>query len=126
MLPVIEKNFTICPHCAAKGKERLLRPATHRTPYISRSDGKDFHLFLEDLVVRPAGGHNREVQELMALFRYDLDPAGQKAESSLVMIAPAADSSERVLAQLEEAADRLAAMLEKREHLVRLYEWKID
>jgi len=42
------KNFVVCPHCAAKGKEGSVRPATaHRSPLVSRSDAKAFHIFLD-------------------------------------------------------------------------------
>lgn len=51
----MHKNFDICPHCFAKGKDRVIRPATpHRTPLVSRSDGSSFHLFVEEAYVRRA------------------------------------------------------------------------
>jgi hypothetical protein len=74
----MEDSVIFCPHCAAKGKRRELRPATRSTPHVSRSDGRSFHLFLEESVVsRPSGANG---QEIAALFRYDFDTAGQKSE----------------------------------------------
>jgi hypothetical protein len=117
-------NFTFCPHCAASGKQRQIRPATSRTPLISRSDGRSFHLFLEELnVSRPSGATD---QEVAALFRYDLDPAGEKSESTLVTIRPAGATGERVLAQLDQSADQLAAVLEKGDRLQKTYNWGMD
>src|SRR5205807_2713267 len=89
----MKRNFTVCPHCAATGKQRLIRPATPRTPLISRSDSRSFHLFLEESnVSRPSGATD---QEVAALFRYDLEPAGEKSESTLVTIRPAGATGER-------------------------------
>jgi hypothetical protein len=120
----MECNFSTCPHCAAKGKQRELRPATSRTPHVSRSDGRTFHLFLEEsFVSRPSGAHE---QEVAALFRFDFDPVGEKSESTLVRIRPAAVTEELVFAQLEQSADRLATILAKGSQLQRTYAWKIE
>ena len=81
-------------------------------------------MFLEESIVsRPFGGPE---QEVVALFRYDLDAAGGKSESTLVRIHPAAGSSDAVLAQLEQGADRLAAILEDGQRPQRIYSWKIE
>ena len=90
----MEKNFTHCPHCAVRGRDRIIQPATRRTPHLSRSDGMTFHLFLEELNVRPRDGHDPHSRELIALFRYDLEPA-QKAESAMIQLGPAADTEEK-------------------------------
>jgi len=46
--PIMDKNFSVCPHCAAKGKQRWIQPATpQRTPLVSRSDGSRFISFLK-------------------------------------------------------------------------------
>jgi len=108
----MESNFIVCPHCAANGKHRELRPATRRTPQVSRSDGRSFHLFLEESIIsRPTGATDPEIS---ALFRYDLDPAGERSESTLVTIGPGGATGELALTQLEQSADRLAAILEER------------
>jgi hypothetical protein len=116
----MEKNFSICPHCFVKGKDRVIRPATpHRTPLVSRSDGTSFHLFVEESQVgRAPTGPNFEV---VALSRYDLDPAGIKAESALVRIPVATTDSQAATEALEEAADRLGGILGGGAPLKRLY-----
>ena len=120
----MESNFSFCPHCAAKGKPRELRPATRRTPYISRSDAGTFHLFLEESnVSRPSGATEKQVA---ALFRYDLDPRGEKSESTLVTIRPAGLTEELLLRQLEQSADRLAAILGQGNRLQKTYTWTIE
>lgn len=81
-------------------------------------------MFLEESCVsRPFGGTE---QEVVALFRYDLDPAGEKSESTLVRIQPAGGSSDAVLEQLQQSADRLAAILEEGQRLQRIYSWRIE
>jgi len=115
---MVEKNFSLCPHCFAKGRQRQIRPATpHRTPLVSRSDGSSFHLFVEDSYVRPAP--QRAGFEVLALFRYDLDPAEVKAESTLVVIPT--QEREHSSELLEQAADQLAGMLAGGADLVRVY-----
>jgi hypothetical protein len=95
----MEKNFINCPHCALKGKVKLVQPSTRRTPLISRSDAKTYHLYLEEYMQsRP---------ENWALFRYDLDPKAVRGESSGVFLAVAGNDEE----QLEETADLLALIL---------------
>jgi len=101
----MEKNFSVCPHCRAKGKHRVIRPATHKTPLITRSDGSSFHLFLEESNVRRAG---IGLFEVVALFRYDLDPAMVRAESTLITLRSSGDDW---LPPLEKAADYLAELL---------------
>jgi hypothetical protein len=120
----VERDFVICPHCAAKGKHRELRAATKRTPHVTRSDGKGFHLYLEESVVsRPHGATEPEVA---ALFRYDCDPAGEVSESSLVRIRPAGGAAEAVSMQLEQSADRLAEILQKGDRLAKTYQWTLQ
>jgi hypothetical protein len=120
----VSKDFTDCPHCALKGTPRRLHPATHRTPQVSRSDGRSFHIFLEESnVSRPSGGTE---QDVVALFRYDLDPAGEKSESTLVRIHPAGATADIVLSQLQYSADRLAAILESGQRLRKSYSWNAE
>jgi hypothetical protein len=116
----MEKNFTICPHCFAKGKERVIRPATpQRTPLVSRSDGNSFHLYAEESHVRRAPAH--QGFELVALFRYDLDHVGVKSESTMVQLPVPANHLQSTTDVLEEAADRLAEILAKGIPLKRMY-----
>jgi hypothetical protein len=91
------KNFSNCPHCLAKGQHRVIRPATpHRTPLITRSDGTSFHLFVEESYIRRASSK----LEGVALFRYDLDPAGAKAESVLAQLLVSGDDTTEALEEL--------------------------
>jgi len=117
---IMYKNFVVCPHCAAKGKERSVRPATaHRSPLVSRSDAKAFHIFLEESYVRPNSSHTG--LEVVALFRYDLDPAGVKGESTLVLRSVGSDETSTGALELEEAADDLAEILASGKSLPRQY-----
>ncbi len=116
----MEKDFEVCLHCASKGKRRVLKPATpHRTPLVSRSDGVSFHLFLEESHERPSA-EGQEV-ELVALYRYDLDPAEIRSESTLVTIQIPENSPLLALRGYQIAADRLAAILSQGKDLLRQY-----
>jgi hypothetical protein len=104
------KNFVICPHCEAKGKKRSVQPATaHRSPLVSRSDAKTFHIFLEESYVRPNSSHAGS--EVVGLFRYDLDSAGVKGESTFVLLTLASGEANTGVPELEKAADDLAEIL---------------
>lgn len=112
-----------CPHCAAKGKERLLRPATpHRTPLVWRSDDASFHLYVEMSSVRPA--QQGAGFEIVALFRYDLDPAGVIGDSALILIPIGSADGDEVLSALEQAATKLADILAKGEPPSRVYAFR--
>ena len=83
----------------------MIRPAApHRTPLITRSDGISFHLFVEESYVTRVSSQ----LQVVALFRYDLDPAAVRAESALAHIAL---GDEDVAGVLEQAADTLAEVL---------------
>ena len=115
----IEKNFGVCPHCTSKGTPRVLHPATpHRTPVVSRSDGTSFHLFLEESWARRPS--NQGIQ-LVALYRYDLEPAQIKSESTLVIVQIPENKPEMILAAYEQVADRLAMLLARGQGLSRQY-----
>ena len=106
----IEKNFGVCPHCTSKGTPRVLHPATpHRTPVVSRSDGTSFHLFLEESWARRPS--NQGIQ-LVALYRYDLEP---------VIVQSPENKPEMILAAYEQVADRLAMLLARGQGLSRQY-----
>lgn len=114
------KNFAVCPHCLAKGKEKSARPATaHRSPLVSRSDAETFHVYLEESFIRPTSTHRGS--EVVALFRYDLDSAGVNGESTLVLIPLAAAEPWSGLSELERAADELAEILGSGKSLPREY-----
>jgi hypothetical protein len=117
----MERNFTNCPHCTLLGKPRLIRPATHRTPLVTRSDARTFHLYLEESGLNTRSSGPGSEPQVYALFRYDLDPCSVKAESTLVMIPDAGDDEIRIHMKLEEAADLLAELLARGEVPRRLY-----
>jgi hypothetical protein len=99
----------------------VIGPSTIRTPLVSRSDGKTYHLYLEESNrLSPDGGAG----ELAGLFRYDLDPAGVRAESTLVRMPGSTPGDGRE--PLEDAADRLAALLENGKVLCRVYSVRPD
>jgi hypothetical protein len=117
----MEKNFTHCPHCAFLGKPRLIRPATRRTPLVSRSDGRTFHLYLEESGMHLRSSDPQSEPQVYALFRYDLDPCSVKAESTLVIITDAGADELQALTKLEQAADLMADLLQRAEVPRRLY-----
>jgi hypothetical protein len=112
------KNFLICPHCEAKGKSRSVEPATaHRSPLVSRSDGKTFHIFLEESYIRGSSSYGGT--EVVALFRYDLDTAGVMGESTLLVLSLASHEASAGVRELEAAADELAETLNQGSSLPR-------
>lgn len=114
------KDFVVCPHCVAKGKDKSARPATaHRSPLVSRSDAKTFHIYLEESFIRPNSTHSGS--EVVALFRYDLDSAGVHGESTLVLIPSVSGEPHAGLSELETAADELAEILGSGRSLPRQY-----
>jgi hypothetical protein len=117
----MERNFIHCPHCAFRGKPRLIRPATHRTPLVSRSDGRTFHVYLEESGLHTRSSDSQSERQVSALFRYDLDPCSVRAESTLVMIPDVGDDDVRTQIRLEEAAELLAELLARAEVPRRLY-----
>jgi hypothetical protein len=117
----MERNFTNCPHCAFLGRPRLIHPATHHTPLVSRSDARTFHLYLEESGLHVRSSDPGSEPQIYALFRYDLDPSFVKAESTLVMIQDADEDAIRMGAKLEQAADLLAELLAHTDVPHRLY-----
>ena len=116
----MEKNFTDCPHCVFLHKRKIIRPAVHG-PLLSRSDGRTFHLYLEESGMQRWSAEPDSGTQIFGLFRYDLDPCSVRAESTLILIPDAGDDENRALAKLEEAADLLAGLLERAEVPPRLY-----
>jgi hypothetical protein len=117
---VLLKNFAVCPHCLAKGKEKSARPASpHRSPLVSRSNGQTFHVYLEESFNRPNSTHSGS--EVVALFRYDLDSAGVNGESTLVVIPLASVELPSGLSELEDVADKMAKILGSGKSLPRQY-----
>lgn len=109
----MERNFTTCPHCAFRGRHKTIRPAAHGTPLVSRSDAQTFHLYLEESTLHRESNNPQSEPEIYALFRYDLDPAEVRGESTLVAIPDSGEDRQRILQKLEETADLLGALLER-------------
>jgi hypothetical protein len=117
----MERNFATCAHCLLKGKTRDHGPSTRRTPLVSRSDGRTFHLYLEEQHPFSVGTETAE-RSTAALFRYDLDEPQAHAESTLVMIHVSGLESGNLTDFLERAADGLASVLAAGQMLRRRYE----
>jgi hypothetical protein len=116
----MDKNFKTCPHCALLGKQKLIRPAIHG-PLLSRSDGRTFHLYLEECGLHRRPSDEESEAQIYALFRYDLNPVSVKSESTVIMIQETGDDENRRLAKLEEAAELLAQLLASAEVPRNLY-----
>jgi hypothetical protein len=116
------KNFSSCPHCAAKGDSGMIVRMTESSPLISRSDGSTYHLFLQD-------GPNRRYRssgeliagELIATFRYAHDKFSLRSEQLRIFIKNPGQSNDEITKQLEDVADRLAVALQGGSKLARLY-----
>jgi hypothetical protein len=113
----MERNFTTCPHCASQGRVKSVQPSVRKTRLVSRSDSKTYHLYLEEEIFHRNSRDPHSKPEIWALFRYDLDPAQIKGESSGVVI-PGEESDED---RLEEAADLMAMVLSSGTALQRQY-----
>ena len=107
------RNFTACPHCAAKGLPGQLWRIEERTPSIVLSDGKSFHLILlsgPNLVPAPGGG--LRANRLVGQFSYVHDNLGTEAYRVAVLLTRPGENFQQVTAQLEKAALKLAELLE--------------
>ncbi len=117
------KDFSVCPHCQAKGMPGHVLPATVNTPLVSRSDGTSFHLFLQSGPTPcPAPGGGFISGQVVAHFRYALDPAGITSGPISVIVKHAGASQQILLNQIREAADRLAEILQAGKKLEPGYE----
>ena len=66
------RNFNLCPHCIAAGKEPLLWRYHEGLPMISRSDGVTFHLLLADCPrPYPAERSSGKTHQLSLCFLYE-------------------------------------------------------
>ncbi len=105
------RNFNLCPHCSATGREPTLWRYCEGFPMISRSDGDTFHLVLADRP-RPYPAE-RSVQNtfylsLCFLYEHELFDGTQ---ASIVLI-EARKCGPSLYRQIEEIADSLAAGLQ--------------
>jgi hypothetical protein len=116
----MEKNFTMCPHCELRGESRNVGPSTRRTPLVTRSDGRTFHLYLEEQHRFSVPEHSID-RSTAALFRYDLDGGKIRGESTLVLIPEDGTGVPPGSDPLEYAADCLASLLAAGRVLMRRY-----
>jgi hypothetical protein len=106
------RNFTACPHCAAKGLPGHLWKIEERTPSITLSDGKSFHLILlsgPDLVPAPSGG--LRANRLVGQFSHLHDNFGAEPQRAAVLLTRPGENFQQVTAQLDKAALKLAELL---------------
>ena len=90
------RNFTACPHCAAKGLPGQPWKIEERTPSITLSDGKSFHLILlsgPDLVPAPSGG--LRANRLVGQFSYVHDNFGSEPYRVAVLLTRQGRTSKR-------------------------------
>jgi len=118
----MHRNFGICPHCTAKGLPGKVWKLNEKTPSVTLSDGKSFHLILfsgPDSIPAPSGGifGNR----LAAQFSYMHDRLGTEARRIAVVLTRPGESLESVKNHLEAAADKLAELLESGKPLAAEY-----
>jgi hypothetical protein len=106
------RNFNLCPHCAAAGKEPTLWRYCEGFPMISRSDGATFHLVLADRPrPYPAERRARNSRYLSLCFFYQHGLFGG-IRSVIVLMEPGKSDSS-LYRQIEEIADLLAAELKQ-------------
>ena len=107
------RNFGVCPHCVANGSPGTVWKLNERTPSITLSDGKTFHLVLfsgPDAVPAPSGGilANR----LVAQFSYVHDQLGSGAHWAAVLLTKPGNSFDGVKNQLEFVANKFTELLQ--------------
>lgn len=105
-------NFSICPHCTAKGNSGVIMKMQERTKLISRSDGKSFHLFLFD---GPSVWYSTKGSPIagrsVGAFFYASDRAGTQHGQITVVYRTVDMNQGEVLAAMEESATLIAELL---------------
>jgi hypothetical protein len=108
----MHRNFGVCPHCTAKGLPGEIWKLNEKTPSITFSDGKSFHLILfsgPDAVPAPSGG--LLANRVVAQFSYIHDSLGSEAHRAAVLLTRPGESFESATVQLKSAAFKLADLL---------------
>jgi hypothetical protein len=110
----MHRSFGVCPHCTAKGLPGTVWKLNEKTPSITLSDGKSFHLILfsgPEPVRAPTGGilANR----LVGQFFYVHDRMGDDAHWTAVLLTRPGESFESVKDHFERVATKLAELLER-------------
>lgn len=109
----MRRNLNVCPHCTAKGLPGEVWKLQEKTPSITLSDGKSFHLILfsgPDPIPAPSGG--TVANRLAAQFSYIHDDLGIEPHRFAVVLTRTGEDFESVKDQLEKAATKLAELLE--------------
>ena len=105
----MDRNFTACPHCTAKGLSGQLFKIPEKTPKITVSDGKSFHLFL---ISGPDPG-DRARSSFVGQFSYVHESLGSESHRvDLTLIRPG-EYFQEVKGQFEKAALKLGELLER-------------
>jgi hypothetical protein len=121
------RNFNFCPHCEWNGEEALLSRLSEGIPMVSRSDGRNFHLLLEDRPLPyPAEREEERTQKASACFWY-LYGAGRSAtKSTVVLFECPFGGKANIYRQIESIADVLAEELMRRQSLAVFYDMQAD
>jgi hypothetical protein len=123
--PSTEKNFLICPHCNAHGLQRRIVRATEQTPLVSRSDGRNYHLFLQyGPGRRPSKKGSTTREEFITHFRYALESEHIANDPVVVVLKVARQNKGSLNDIIEEVADKLATHLEEGEKLAPFYNYQ--
>ncbi len=117
-----EKNFLVCPHCKAHGLQRRIVRETEQTPLVSRSDGRNYHLFLQYGPGRqPSKTGSTTREEYILHFRYALESKGIANDPVVVVLKVSGHMKEALNNSIEEVADKLATHLEEGQRLSPFY-----
>jgi hypothetical protein len=117
-------NFSICPHCKAKGRLCSLERLNQWGPMISRSGGVNFHLVLGDRPIQyPAERAAGKSEMLSAGFWYVHEGNGGSTETVVVIVRKPPARGVALLRHLETVADKLYEKLSKLSRLPCLYQF---
>jgi hypothetical protein len=118
------RNFNLCPHCALRGEDALLRRLCEGIPMISLSDGKTFHLLLADRPLPyPSERNSGDTRKLSACFWYSHNCNPQSMCSTVVVLPACPVAHTSIFRQIEFIADLLAAELLHDGRLGAMYEF---
>jgi hypothetical protein len=115
------KDFVVCPHCQAKGKNGFLWRLRGLPPSISRSDGKSFHLYLNDRPSRyPMERKSKNQGKIFVGFSYIHDNGRDEISTTGVIF----NTGPRIYLNLQitDVADALSSELDRSCYLESLYD----
>ena len=108
----MHKEFDKCPHCTVAGKSGIMMRLEAKTPLISRSDGKNYHLFLfsgPDLWYAKSGAP--VAGRLVANYYYASDRLNVNHDETTVQPCSADLDHDGVVMAMRDAADLIAEIL---------------